>query len=203
MPHDFPSDTKDDLSNFDDTSSSASNRLRIQSNPPSESSQKSNVSVPFDSTHLSDDGGISMSTSDRRSNRRPIPNSRYSKDFILPSNIEHLMRPFSPKRSYAPSDSDQSMRKQRSREKTPQKRITVSVNSDIARQTLTQHGDHLTKIGPLRLLWPRYRIDDAVYNGQHFSIFNTCPLDTGLFAVYHAYKAGGDAFRLLVEIMIP
>ena len=109
------------------------------------------------------------------------------------------MRPFSPKRSYAPSDSDQSMRKQRSREKKPQKRIKGSVNSDTARQTLTQHGDHFTKIGPLRLPWPRYRIDDAVYNGQHYSIFNTCPLDTGLFAVYHAYKAGGDAFRLLFE----
>ena len=57
-----------------------------------------------------------------------------------------------------------------------------SMKSDTERQDLTQQGDHSTNIGPLRPPWPRYRIDDAVS-----------------FAVYHAYKAGGDAFRLLFE----
>ena len=192
------SNTKDDVSNFDDTSSSASNQLHIQSNRPSESSQNGSP-APRNSASPSDYEGSSISAGERRSTRRPIPNSKYSNDFVLPSNIEHLMRSFSPKRSHATSDSDQSMAKQRPREKTPQKKMKTSTRPSTNRQDFTQHGDLIAKVGSLRLPWPRYGIKDAVYESQHFSIFHTCPLDTGLFAVYHAYKAGSDAFRLLFE----
>lgn len=192
------SNTKDDISNFDDTSSSASHQLHIQSNRPSQSSQNGSP-APRNSASASDYDRGSISGGERRSTRRPIPNSKYSNDFVLPSNIENLMRSLSPKRSHITSDSDQSMAKQRSREKTPQKKIKSSVRTSTNRQGVTQQGDHVADVGPLRLPWPRYRIEDAIYESQHYSIYHTCPLDTGLFAIYHAYKAGSDAFRLLFE----
>ena len=55
----------------------------------------------------------------------------------------------------------------------------------------------MTTIGNLKLTWPPYGIENSTYAGERFSIFNTCPLDTGLFILYHAYKTGTDGFRKL------
>ena len=56
-----------------------------------------------------------------------------------------------------------------------------------------------TKAGSLNLTWPRYKVCDGVYAEQTFSIINTCSVDTGLFILYHAYKAGTEKFRNLFE----
>ena len=36
---------------------------------------------------------------------------------------------------------------------------------------------------------------DATYEGGQFTVFNTCPLDTGLFTLYNAFKANSNEFR--------
>ena len=38
-----------------------------------------------------------------------------------------------------------------------------------------------------------------IHEGQLYSVTNTCPLDTGLFILYHAYKSGGSKFQNLFE----
>ena len=42
-------------------------------------------------------------------------------------------------------------------------------------------------------------IRNAIHEGKIYSVTNTCPLDTGLFVLYHAYKAGTEKFRGLFE----
>ena len=54
-------------------------------------------------------------------------------------------------------------------------------------------------IGTLKLPWPRYGIRTGIYEGNIYSVTKTCPLDTGLFTMYHAYKAGTTKFRQLFE----
>lgn len=52
-----------------------------------------------------------------------------------------------------------------------------------------------TNIGTLQLAWPRYGIRNALYEGEIYSVTKTCPLDTGLFVLYYAHKAGTSEFR--------
>ena len=42
-------------------------------------------------------------------------------------------------------------------------------------------------------------IRNAIHEGKIYSVTNTCPLDTSLFVLYHAYKAGTEKFRDLFE----
>jgi hypothetical protein len=56
-----------------------------------------------------------------------------------------------------------------------------------------------TATGNLKLTWPSYGIQNAVYANERFSIFNTPPVDTGLFILYHGYKAGTDHLRNIFE----
>lgn len=42
-------------------------------------------------------------------------------------------------------------------------------------------------------------MEDIIHEGQSYSITNTCPLDTGLFMLYHAYKSSGLDFQYLFE----
>ena len=44
-----------------------------------------------------------------------------------------------------------------------------------------------------------YGINNGTYEGQSFSITRTCSVDTGLFVLYHAYKASSDRFRNLFK----
>ncbi|CAM4846542.1 unnamed protein product [Rotaria magnacalcarata] len=57
----------------------------------------------------------------------------------------------------------------------------------------------VTTVGSLNLTWPMYGIHNGTYEGQYFSITRTCSVDTGLFVLYHAYKAGSDSFRNLFK----
>jgi len=81
-----------------------------------------------------------------------------------------------------------------------QKKVKYSPTNLIGKQNYTCGKDYpTTKIGNLILTWPSYGIKNVAYANQYFSIINTCPVDTGLFVLYHAYKAGTDAFRNLFE----
>ncbi|CAF2704859.1 unnamed protein product [Rotaria sp. Silwood2] len=71
-------------------------------------------------------------------------------------------------------------------------------STDIHRGTLSKRPFTTTR-GSLNLTWPRYGINNGTYAGQSFSITRTCPVDTGLFVLYHASKAGNDKFRNLFE----
>jgi hypothetical protein len=57
----------------------------------------------------------------------------------------------------------------------------------------------LATLGTLQLTWPRYGFRNVIHEGKIYSVTNTCPLDTGLFVLYHAYKAGTEKFRELFE----
>jgi hypothetical protein len=93
-----------------------------------------------------------------------------------------------------------SISKETSSKQVRQKRVKP-LSSNIADSlNIISDKDHRTvTIGNLKLTWPSYRIENTIYGGERFFIFNTCPIDTGLFILYHAYKAGTDHFRNLFE----
>ena len=52
------------------------------------------------------------------------------------------------------------------------------------------------------LMWPPYGIKNAVYANEYFSIINTCPIDTGLFVLYYAYRLVAMLFVIFSNLML-
>ena len=110
-----------------------------------------------------------------------------------------LSRALSPKRSYHSSDSNCSISEVHKSKQSRQKKTKSSPRNSIDRLNFKFGKDYrITTIGKLNLTWPPYGTENATYLGKHFSIFHTCPIDTGLFILYHAYKASTDDSRKLI-----
>ena len=111
----------------------------------------------------------------------------------------NLSRALCPKRAHVTSDSSTSISKEEMI-KTSQKKLKISLANSTIKQNYTFNKDYrTTKTGNLTFTWPPYGIKNATYRNQTFSIINTCPIDTGLLALYHAYKTGTDAFRNIFQ----
>ena len=103
----------------------------------------------------------------------------------------NLSRALCPKRAHVTSDSSTSISKEEMLKTSRQKKLKTSLANSTIKQNYTFNKDYrTTKIGNLTFTWPPYGIKNATYRNQTFSIINTCPIDTGLFVLYHAYKAG-------------
>ncbi len=137
----------------------------------------------------------------RRSSRKRTPNTKYTTDYISPTVSPTASRVVSPKRSHSPSAASTSSIPQpptpvqNIRKKTKQSPL----NSPNRQQIVIKKKGGLTDIGNLQLPWPRYGIRNALFEGKMYSVTRTCPLDTGLFVLYYAYKAGTSQFRDLFE----
>ena len=64
---------------------------------------------------------------------------------------------------------------------------------------MTSNRLFIAVVGSFKLTWPRYDIMNGVYGNKSYSVTRMCPLDTGLFVLYYAYKTGTDEFRNLFE----
>ena len=118
---------------------------------------------------------------------------------LLAVTEPRVPRTFSPKRSHPPSDSNCSVSKVELPKRPRQKKVKSSPQRSIDKQNFTLDKDYrTTTIGNITLSWPPYGIKNATCAGENFSIYHTCPLDTGLFILYYAYKAGTDEFRNLI-----
>jgi hypothetical protein len=129
---------------------------------------------------------------------KKISNDSYRRNPSSKYNNEHNSSPLSPKRIMESSDETISSVTTEKESRYDRKKIKTS-SSKLSNATQYRSNDPLTKIGNLSLTWPRYKIKDGVYAGHSFSITNTCSVDTGLFILYHAYKANTDEFRNLFE----
>ena len=139
---------------------------------------------------------IDVDQSVRRSSRRRIPNSKYTDDYISPTISPVLSRVVSPKRSHSPAANSLTDLKSVTPSRTRKKRVKCSPNSSPdPRQFISRAREVPSVIGNMQLTWPRYGIRNAIYEGRIYSVTNTCPLDIGLFILYHAYKAGTAEFR--------
>jgi hypothetical protein len=164
---------------------------------PSDLSQ-SIFSTVLTTTTINDSENALNKRGERRYAQRHVAISRDTQDLVVSIDSTSLSRPFSPKRSHPASDSSSSLSKTPTPKKSRQKRVKPSAPNTVNKQT--SYRDHLTTtIGNLKLKWPSYDIKNAFYAGEYFSIFHTCPIDTGLFVLYYAYKAGTDDFRILFE----
>ena len=143
----------------------------------------------------------SFSDSLRRSSRKRTPNTKYSTDYISPTISPTTPRIVSPKRLHSPSTASASS--------VPEPPVAVPkfrkkakhspLNSPSRQQVVLKRRAGFTNIGTLQLAWPRYGIRNSTFEGKVYSVTNTCPLDTGLFVMYYAYKAGKTEFRDLFE----
>ena len=110
----------------------------------------------------------------------------------------HSSRVFPSKRLHSSSSSNCSASTEQLTKQPYPKR-----NKPVKPQTIKNNLFHKTKdcrttqIGNLKLTWPSYGIENAMYEGERYFIFHTCTIDTGLFILYHAYKAHSDEFRAL------
>jgi hypothetical protein len=112
---------------------------------------------------------------------------------------EHLCRTFSSKRSRPSSDSSGSISIEMTSKELVQKGINCSPPNIIDERNFQSNKDYRTTvIGNLELRWPAYGIENATYAGRTYFIYHTCTIDTGLFILYHAYKAQSDEFRSLL-----
>ncbi|CAF4610052.1 unnamed protein product, partial [Rotaria sp. Silwood2] len=137
----------------------------------------------------------------RRGSRHRIPNTKYANDYISPTISPNLLsKALSPKRYLSSSTdnlSDNALEKKCHRQRKKPKRTRP--NSSNKQQSKVTNLIHTTTLGSLNLVWPRFGFKNCVYAGESFSVTRTCPIDTGLFALYHAYNAGTDKFRDLFE----
>ena len=114
----------------------------------------------------------------------------------IPTCLKH----FRPKRSHSSSDNSCSSSKAQTPKKLEQKKVKSSPSNTIKECHFRLDRDYrTTTIGDLTLTWPSYEIKNALYAGEYYSVFNTCPIDTGLFVLYHAYKSSTEEFRNLLE----
>ncbi|CAF1027129.1 unnamed protein product [Rotaria sordida] len=137
----------------------------------------------------------------RRSSRHRTPNPKYANDYISPIISPNLLsRALSPKRPLSSSNNTISVDVMEKISDEQRKKIKKSLlHSSKKQQSRFSKQPFTTTLGSLNLTWPRYGIKNGIYEGQSFSITRTCPVDTGLFVLYHAYKAGTDGFRKLFE----
>ncbi|CAF4071420.1 unnamed protein product [Rotaria sordida] len=137
----------------------------------------------------------------RRSSRHRTPNPKYANDYISPIIGPNLLsRALSPKRPLSSSNNTISVDVMEKISDEQRKKIkTLLLHSSKKQQSRFSKQPFTTTLGSLNLTWPRYGIKNGIYEGQSFSITRTCPVDTGLFVLYHAYKAGTDGFRKLFE----
>jgi hypothetical protein len=149
----------------------------------------------------SDTDTTDVSDSLRRSSRKRTPNTKYAVDYISPTISPTASRMVSPKRSHSPSIASTSpgLKPSTPVQKPRKKGKRLTLNSPNSRQVTTKKRDGFTHIGTLHLPWPRYGIRNATYEGKIYSITNTCPLDTGLFVLYYAYRTGTPEFHHLFE----
>ncbi|CAF3837376.1 unnamed protein product [Rotaria sp. Silwood1] len=150
---------------------------------------------------LSETETTDTETNLRRGSRHRIPSTKYANDYISPTISPNLLsKALSPKRYLSSSTdnlSDNALEKTcHGQRKKPKRTLRNSSNKQQSKVTKLIH---TTTLGSLNLVWPRYGIKNCVYAGESFSVTRTCPIDTGLFALYHAYKAGSDKFRNLFE----
>ncbi|CAF4095238.1 unnamed protein product [Rotaria sordida] len=133
----------------------------------------------------------------RRSSRHRTPNPKYANDYISPIISPNLLsRALSPKRPLSSSNDTISANVMEKISDEQRKKIKTSLlHSSKKQQSRFSKQPFTTTLGSLNLTWPRYGIKNGIYEGQSFSITRTCPVDTGLFVLYHAYKAGSDGFR--------
>jgi hypothetical protein len=137
----------------------------------------------------------------RRSSRQRTPNPKYMDDYISPTISPMRSRVVSPKRSHSPSTTTtQSTSKPSTPARRYRKKSKCSPsNSPDRRQIKSKTKLKLATIGTLQLTWPRFGIRNAIHESKIYSLTNTCPLDTGLFVLYHVYKAGTEKFRDLFK----
>ena len=137
----------------------------------------------------------------RRSSRRRTLSSKYMDDYISPTISPTMSSVVSPKRSHSPSTTTSyPIPKPPTPARQRRKKAKYSPpNSPNRRQVVSKTQPKLATIGTLQLTWPRFGIRNAIYEGKIYSVTNTCPLDTGLFVLYHAYKAGTKKFCDLFE----
>ncbi|UJR24213.1 hypothetical protein I4U23_027180 [Adineta vaga] len=108
----------------------------------------------------------------------------------------HLYRVFCSKRRHSSSNNSCSTSIQQTSEQLyEQQNKPSSLHTTGNNKLHFIKGDRITTIGNLKLVWPIYGIDNFVYAGKRYDIFHTCTIDTGLFILYHAYKAHSDEFR--------
>lgn len=141
--------------------------------------------------------------STRRSSRRRTPNRKYANDYISPTiNQRRLATALSPKRHLSSSSDSIAVDSKRNPTHDQHKKLKRSA------ATTSEKGQHVfskpprvpkpqctVELGTLVLKWPKYGINNGIYEGQSFSVTRTCSIDTGLFALYHAYKVGNDKFQ--------
>ncbi|CAF2115689.1 unnamed protein product [Rotaria magnacalcarata] len=158
------------------------------------------------STLLAISDSNNMSNAQNRINQiqnvqQRVTESRNDKDFASTMDNMNLFDLLSPKRSHPSSDSSVSTMKQKSKKMLQEVNVNSSPSASINKCNFKYNKDHRTaKIGSLTLAWPLFRIGNASFRGQNFSVVNNCPIDTGLFVFYHAYKAGTNNFRNLFEV---
>ncbi|CAF4028148.1 unnamed protein product, partial [Adineta steineri] len=120
--------------------------------------------------------------------------------FTVSDGIEpHLAQVFCPKRSHSSSNSSCSISIEKTSKQLCEKKIKPSSSPHTIenRNFQSSKDNRTTTISSLKLTWPSYGIENATYAGEHYFIFHTCTVDTGLFILYHAYKTQSDDFRNL------
>lgn len=149
----------------------------------------------------SDTDTADVSDNLRRSARKRTANTKYTIDYISPTISPKTSPIISPKRAHSSSTTSNSpvLKPSTPVKKTHKKGKCAPLNSPNLRQVTTKKRIGFTNIGTLCLPWPRYGIRNTVYAGKIYSVTRTCPLDTGLFVLYYAYKAGTVEFRQLFE----
>lgn len=137
----------------------------------------------------------------RRGSRRRIPNSKYTKDYISPTISPNLLRKaLSPKRYLSSSTDNVSDCASKNQNHTQRKKAKVVSPNPIKRKQIPLNNQsNIMVVDNLNLKWPRYGIREQVFAGETYSVIQTCSVDTGLFAMYHAYKARSNTFRELFE----
>jgi hypothetical protein len=172
------------------------NVLPIKSSDSSDNIFSALLTVAGDS----DLKNVHKKNDERQHARQHVTKPSDSKNSFHPINNASLSRVFSPKRAHASSDSSSSISDIPTLKISQQKKFKSPLPNSMDKRNLGVNRDYrTTKIGNLTLTWPPYRIEKAIYVGETFTIFHTCPVDTGLFVLYHAYKAGTDNFRNLLE----
>ncbi|CAF4850041.1 unnamed protein product [Rotaria socialis] len=142
-----------------------------------------------------------------RSSRRRTPNRKYDNDYISPIiNRRGLSNALSLKRCLSSSSDSISVSLKENPIRDQHKKVKqfAPSTSDKEQNVFNKpprvpKPQCIAELGTLTLKWPKYGINNGIYDGQSFSVTRTCPIDTGLFALYHAYKAGSDKFQKLFE----
>ena len=191
----------DNISNSREISPSSSqdsliNRLPIKSSYSSESIFSTLLAI----SNSSNMSNVHDRIDEIKNIQQLVPEPNNAKGAASTMDNMNLFDILSAKRSYPSSDSSVSTTKPKASKRLRDKTVNSSVSTSIEKDNFKSNKDYrTTTIGSLTLAWPPYQINNTSFRGQNFSVVNTCPVDTGLFVFYHAYKAGTDKFRHLFE----